>query len=140
MIATPLIVGPDEVRALEDLRERAAAHPVDMQQLLARLKTKDGKREHKRQMTKQSVSIPLAFMVTFSIETGHPAGVCRHMSMSVLRERRLPVPEGIWMVAQHLGFTGTMQQCHVYLEDLSDGGTAVNMVQPLAHSAAAGRA
>jgi hypothetical protein len=138
--ATPLLVGPPEIEALERLREQAAAHPVDMPQLVIRMKTKDGKREHKRQMTRQSVPIPFAFMVTFSIETGHPAGVCRHMSMSTLREGALPVPEGVWMVAQHLGFTGSIQQCHAWIEDLSDGGQAVNIVQPLAHREEGGRA
>ena len=35
------------------------------------------------------------------------------------------------MVAEELGFIGGMQRCAIWLEDLEDGGKAVNVVQPL---------
>ena len=122
-MATPLIVGPAEQAALAALRQAAVAAPVDMPRLMALLKTREGKRRHKRQMTAQSVRIPLDFVVTFSIETGHPVGTCRHMSMSSGARGRLPTPPAIWMVATELGFVGAIEQCHCWLEDieLEDG-------------------
>ena len=98
------------------------------------LKTAEGKRQHMDQMNEQSIAIPMGFLVTFSIEAGHPVGVCRHMSMSVMREGRAPNPEAVWMVAEELGFQGGLSACHVYKEDLQRGderAIAINVVQPL---------
>ena len=83
-------------------------------------------------MTDQSVPIPMAFVVTYSIEYNHPGGrTARHMSMSVMRDGRVPHPAGVWMVCEELGFHGSLRECTVWLEDLSDGGSAVNVVQLL---------
>ena len=140
MQGTPLLLGPDECAALQELRELAAATPVDMPPLLQRLKTGEGKAAHMRQMNAQSIEIPVGYLVTFSIETGHPAGVCRHMSMSSPVEGRVPIPEAVWMVAEELGFSGSLEACAVWLEDLQGHGKAVNVVQPLTAAATAGRA
>jgi hypothetical protein len=138
-VSVPLIIGPDEKAKLQQLRELAAQHPVDMPALMAQIKTAKGRYRHKRQMTRQTIRLPsmlgAAFFVTFSIETGHPQGIMRHMSMSVLRQDvqgRMPRPEGVWMVAEELGFTGCLEACAVWIEDLSDGGKAANIVQPIA--------
>lgn len=130
-MTTPLLIGPEERKKLVALRELAAAHPVDMPALMRRLETPAGKAAHKRQMTKQSVAIPADFLVTFSIETGHPAGTCRHLSMSVGREGRVPSPEAIAMVAAELGFVGALETQIIWLEELQGHGKAVNVVQPL---------
>jgi hypothetical protein len=130
-MSTPFLIGPVEIEALHQLREMAAAHPVDMQKLVPQLKNKKGKRRHMDQMNRQSVMIPVEFLVTFSIETGHPAGTCRHMSMSSPAPGRVPLPEAIWMAAEELGFIGGLERCMVWLEDLTQG-KAVNVVQPLA--------
>lgn len=132
-MATALIIGVSERQAIADLRERAAASPVNMPDLMARIETPDGKAAHMRQMSAQTVCLPVAYAVTFSIETGHPIGVVRHMSMSV--NRRLPRPEAAWMVAQELGFWGSIKDCTVWREKLQGHGEAVNLVQPIAGSA-----
>ena len=115
----------------------AAEHPVDMQKLIKVIDTQAGNR---RQMTKQSVPIPMTCLVTFSIELGHPGGhSARHLSMSVGREGRVPSPAGVWMLAEVLGFTGALDQCVVWLERLQEHGEAVNVVQ-LIGSSQVGRA
>lgn len=134
--AVPLIIGAAEKAQLQQLRELAARYPVEMPGLLARIETVAGKRRHMRQMNRQTIQLPVLFFVTFSIETGRPCGVARHMSMSVKREGRAPVPEAVWMAAEELGFTGSLEACTVWLETLSDGGIAVNVVQPVAGGAA----
>lgn len=137
MIASPLIIGPEQVALLAKLRELARARPVDMPDLLRRLQTPRGKRLHRAQMTAQSVWIPTAFLVTFSIETKHPSGTCRHMSMSSDVRDRLPTPEALWMVADQLGFVGGLNLCTVWIEklDRSEPATdAINVVQPLSIS------
>jgi hypothetical protein len=134
---TPLIIGPVEKAQLYRLRELAASHPVDMTTLMARLETRDGKRMHMRQMSKQTIYLPANFAVTFSIETGHPVGTCRHMSMSVNRADRVPSLEGVWMAAEELGFVGGLTSCQaVWPEELQGHGMAINVVQAVAAVAA----
>ena len=140
MTATPLVIGPVELAALAALRERAAEHPVDMPRLVEAIKNPDGKAAHMRQMTRQSVRLPVDFMVTFSIETSHPIGTCRHMSMSSGKPGRLPTSEAVIMVAEALGFVGGLGTCTHWIEDLEGHGRAVNIVQPLSMAAAPGRA
>jgi hypothetical protein len=67
----------------------------------------------------------------FSIETGHVVGACRHMSMSIVRVGRVPSQEAVWMVAEQLGFSGGLTACTAWPEKVSDGVTAINVVQPL---------
>jgi hypothetical protein len=133
---TALFVGPDERKALAALRDLAVANPVEVRGLMKRIKTPDGKAAHMRQMGAQSLVLPVAFIVTFSIETGHPVGVCRHMSISVPHAERVPHPAAAWMVAEALGFEGGLESCTVWPEDLAQG-KAVNIVQPVTLTAGA---
>lgn len=137
MASTPLVIGAAERAALAALRDLAAKHPVDMPSLMQRLASPEGKRAHMDQMNSQSIELPFGFLVTFSIETGHPIGAARHMSMSSPVPTRTPTPEAIWMVAQELGFVGSLKQCDaVYPEELLRGSeerqVAVNVIQRLA--------
>lgn len=128
---TPLLIGFKEKEALDLLRQLAAEHPVDMLAVMERVKTPDGKAAHLRRMTRQTIEIPFGFMVTFSIETNHPCGTCRHMSMSSPREGRLPTPEALRMIMVQLGFVSDLEQCTVWKEDLEGHGEAINVVEPV---------
>jgi hypothetical protein len=135
MSVAPLIIGPHEKAALAELRQLAVQHPIDMRALMSRIHTPDGKRAHMDQMNSQTIDIPTVYLVTFSIEHGHPIGACRHMSMSSTRNGKVPVPQAIWMVAEELGFVGGLELCEVYKEDLQRGpgrAIAINVIQPIA--------
>lgn len=134
MTDAPLFIDDNVKTDLAILRAKAAGLPVNMIDVARLLMTKQGKREHIGRMEKQTVVIPgpWPFYVTFSIETGHPVGTCRHMSMSILRKGRVPHPVAVWMVAELLGFQGGLETCKTWLERLSDGRDAINVVQPLA--------
>lgn len=143
---TPLIMGAAQRELLATLREYAAGDPVEMTGLRERIETADGKRAHMDRMHRHTVEIPVGFLVTFTIETGHPIGACRHMSMSSPRQGKVPSPEAIQWVCDELGFVGKVvaedSTCHVWIEDLLRGDgqrreKAVNVVQPIAVSAAA---
>jgi hypothetical protein len=139
-----LVISEAELAALEQLRELAAAKPVDMRALTERLQSQEGKRAHMVHMRAQTILIPLSFDVTFTIELNHPCGTCRHMSMSSRDENRTPVPQAVWIVCEKLGFVGGLEACAVWLEELERPdrrAKAVNVVQPLrAISAASARA
>jgi hypothetical protein len=144
---TPLIIGAEQRAALADLRARAAADPVDMRGIHERMATPKGKRAHMDRMNALSVDIPAAYVVTFSIETGHPGGTARHMSMSLDRDRgsRVPNQFAVWMVCAELGFVGDLDACSVWPEVLKRGPgpgdrhIAINVVQIIAPGGA-GRA
>lgn len=139
-MSTPFLLGPAEEAALRGLRELAARSPVEMQSLAARLATPEGKAAHMRQMTAQTIELPFGYMVTFSVESGHPIGAARHMSMSSPAEGRVPRPEAVWIVAELLGFAGSLEQCVSWPETLEGHGLAINLVQPLAVSGKDGHA
>lgn len=131
---TPLLLGAEEKQKLAALREAAAKSPVDMPKMMESIKTPKGKKAHSKQMTQQSVYIPFGFVVTFSIERGHPAGTCRHMSMSSDAQGRVPTPEAVWMICQELGFVGGYELCSIWEEALERGNgkkIAMNIVQPI---------
>lgn len=132
---TPLIIGPREVALFRAMSVYAELHPIDMKELMPALETPEGKVEHMEQMTKQTVTLPLGFLVTYSVESGHPAGTCRHLSMSSPVNGRIPSPEAVWMVAEYFGFKGGLEACVIWDEELQRGPEerqiAVNIVQPL---------
>ena len=123
------MIGDDERAALARLRGLANANPVDMRALPALLETPAGKAAHRERMNGQTIALPAAYLVTFSIETNHPHGTARHMSMSVQRKGRVPIEHAVWMVAVELGFTGGLGECTTWLEELQGHGNAVNVVQ-----------
>lgn len=130
---TLLILTLETLEEFAALRELAAERPVDARTLMERIAIQ-GDAAHRAQMAAQTVRIPglfFSFWVTFSIEVGHPAGTCRHLSMSGERARRGPHPVVVWTVAEYFGFTGSLDACRCWLEPLSDGRVAVNVVQPV---------
>jgi hypothetical protein len=132
---SPLLIGPAQREALDELREKAAATPVEMKGLIDRLESPIGKAAHMARMTEQSLELPFGFLVTFSIETGHPCGVARHLSMSSPKVGRVPTPDGLWMIAEILGFTGSLDDCIVWPEKLQGhAGMAINVIQPIENS------
>ncbi|MBB5408626.1 hypothetical protein HDG34_002563 [Paraburkholderia sp. HC6.4b] len=136
MPGTPLFIGEHERTELQRIRLLANARPVDMRTLPDLLLTPEGKAAHRDRMTGQTIAIPAAYLVTFSVETNQPHGTARHMSMSVQREGRLPNGYAAWLVAQELGFTGSLDECTTWLEDLHGHGKAVNVVQYITGSEA----
>jgi hypothetical protein len=137
MAASPLILGETQRAALAQLRQKAAAEPIDVLAVIERCKSPRGQAEHLKRMETYSIEIPTAFVVTFSIETGHPSGTCRHMSMSSERRGRTPTPEAVWMIAEELGFHGGLERCSVWKEDIGQGDVAINVAQPIAVTEAA---
>jgi hypothetical protein len=107
---TALLLGPAEQEALRRIRERAAGRPVDMLALPGQMESEQGRAAHRAQMTSQTVEIPVHYIVTYSVETGHPYGPCRHMSMSAPRAGRIPNPPGVLVVAEELGFVGRLER------------------------------
>src|ERR1700676_1063961 len=103
--SAPLILTAEVRARLHRLRDFAAKRPTDMSAVMEMTKSDAGKHQHWKAMHARTMTIPgpWPFEVTFSIETNHPGGTMRHMSMSIRREGRAPHPVGAWMVAEELG-------------------------------------
>ena len=119
--------------ALSDLRRLASDQPVDISTLTARLRIPDERRKHRAQMQAQALAIEgeVTLLIVYSVETGHPAGSCRHMSISVDRPRMMPSQAVTERVMAEFGFLGGAAACSVWTEKMGDGQTAVHVVQPL---------
>jgi hypothetical protein len=138
-MGAPLIIGPIETAELAELRQRAVRAPLDVIAIRAACETAEGRRKHLAHMAKNltmTIPGPWPYVVSFSIETGHPVGPCRHMSMSINRRGRAPNEHAVWMVAEMLGFVGGLDRCVVWLEDIGRGDKAVNIAQPIGITAA----
>lgn len=128
---TALLLGPDERNKLAVLRAYADENPMNVQLILQLTRSETGRRMHLKRMERFSVTIPAAFVVTYSIELGHPPGACRHLSVSICRPGRVPTPEAVWMLASELGFVHGLEHCAVWEEPIGEGDIAINVAQPV---------
>lgn len=127
-----LLIGPEERAKLNALAMLARSRPVNVITLKERLKNGQEKVRHMTQMTEQSIELPVGYSVTYSVETGHPIGLCHHMSISVDDPEKMPNPHAIWMVAQELGFWGQIQDVDGLWREQLTQGMAINLVQRVA--------
>lgn len=73
-------------------------------------------------------AIPVDYRAVFSIEE-HPGGWMRHLSVSI-PGGRLPHPSAVEMILEAFGFSGGLEDCERWVEDLEEG-RALNLVQRL---------
>lgn len=92
-----LAIGTEEKEKLAKLREYAKHNIFSLEQL--RLRESPGDNPN------HCVILPVDFRVVFSHEMQqHPLGLCRHLSVSVSREKRVPNEFSMEIIAQELGF------------------------------------
>ena len=127
----PLIIDENGRRLITDLCARAAAAPVAMDELTKLMETPGGAEKHMARMTAQTIELPVGFVVTYSVETGHPAGTVRHLSVSVDADDRLPSRHAVVMIAEEFGFAGGFTDWFIWREQFANRGVAINVAQPL---------
>lgn len=126
---TALLIGQDEVAAIRALREKAAAAPIPLAEMMERAAAfEEGKPT--AGFDDLSIPVPIGYFLTFTIEH-QPGAVCRHMSLSVDRAGRMPNTVAIGFVMDALGFINPLDRCAAWVEDLDDGGHAINVVEPV---------
>lgn len=130
---TALLIGPKELDAIHALIQKAEGKFVNLAEVSPRLKAGDPvvSRYYQAQMRDQTIEIPTDFFVTYSFEMGHPAGLCRHLSMSMTKKGHVPSMDAVWMIAEKMGFIGSLKMCTCWFEDLTSGQKAINVVQPV---------
>lgn len=75
--------------------------------------------------------LPVGYKVTFSIEEQPaPLGWCNHISVSVMENKKMPNEAAVMAICQSFGFTPTPGNYVLYIEDVSEGEKAVNILVP----------
>lgn len=74
----------------------------------------------------EHVLIPMGYQAAISFEY-QPAGLCRHLSISVDTKGRVPTSEAAHMIAKEFGFSPRVDA--VWLEEFEPGHHAVNLVE-----------
>ena len=119
-----LIIGPAEREKLQELDRRARARIVD-----AKAAVEDSPEAQRRSNQAQTIDLPVGFAVTLTYEH-QPAGLFRHVSVSVDRPRKMPTPEAVDMILASLGMQPITHSARVWIETISPTLSAINLLQP----------
>lgn len=127
-----VILGPSEIEALVALRARAEASPTPLAVLTS---LGEGEPAPGGMNPTFTVKIPTNLTVTFTHEV-QPIGLCRHVSMSVNLNGRVPHPTAVAMVLPFLGFTQSAKTLGslglVWMEAFgAHTQNAVNVLEPV---------
>jgi len=133
-----LIIGPEQIAAIEAAIERAKTHPIGPREIATaafkaqgkhRLKLSDREPGFERSEASENVMLPRGYRVAISFEA-QPSGLCRHLSVSIDRPGKLPSVEAVKMIAEAFGFPRfPPDPGHIWLEEFDPGHEAVNVVQ-----------
>jgi hypothetical protein len=127
-----LVIGPTEKDKLIDLRRNAEKNPYSLDMLHD---LEAGKIPPMGSIEGFYCYIPDGFRAVFSINQ-HPGGWCRHLSVSVKEKDLIPPLPALWAICNELGYETNLLEnpngvYYYYLEDLYDGGQAINVVEKI---------
>jgi hypothetical protein len=120
-----LMLGPEEISALESLVEYAKANVQSTDDLLDRMNNPvlspglDPKFQR---------AIPDGYKVVLTHEQ-IPAGTIRHLSISVNAKGALPNPAAVESIMNLTGFKGRLTDCQVRIEKLEPGYEAIEVAE-----------
>lgn len=129
---TSLFLLDDTIKtAIADLVAKAEKNVIQLKTVEAVLANPHGKakKDYLRQMRRQTLHV-LTYAYTFSFEE-QPTGRYRHLSVSVERKGRVPLPQAIDMVLPLFGFKGNVQTTQHWLEELGNDRVAINFIEPV---------
>jgi hypothetical protein len=129
-MAHALIIGEAEREQIAELKAVAAATPRDVHGVQAAAdQNMPAFRDEAHTMT---VSLPVGFAVTYTQEVqpnAPPPGLCHHISVSVSTPYRVPNPAAVEMILEEFGMRPIAESHGVWIEDISPGEKAVNVIQ-----------
>jgi hypothetical protein len=125
-----LLIGEAERAKIANLIEIAKLNPIDPQEAQH---AADANREAFRVfMRTVSIDLPVGFRATFTYET-QPFGLAAHLSVSIDKISRVPVPAVVDMIAREFGMRPILEEkdIMIWVEDLETGHKAVNVLQKI---------
>lgn len=130
-----LVVGEKEKKAIAELRELAKAERLSREHLEKYSQGFDPNDPKTRKegflpiAMKYTICLPDGFTVTYT-EEDQPIGMCRHLSVSVDADGKLPNPSAIEYLLYSFGFEHKLGvEQVVYPEEYGEGLTAVNVIE-----------
>jgi hypothetical protein len=126
-----MVIGANEKKLLADLRKNAEANRFNRKQFLEMV---EQVRPAPIDVPGFSCTIPYGFSICFSLEEQPRVGWCRHLSVAVDDPARVPNPPAVGLLMEELGFKHCNLEVyspdiHVWTEDLSNGGKAINVLE-----------
>ena len=130
-----LIIGAEEKAAIAELKARAAENVLDVAAV-----EEQAKRDiaaFRAGMLRQSIPLPLGFVVTYTHERQPDPmlGVIQHISVSVDTPNKYPSVEAVEMILDAFGMAPLKQSLKIWPEEIEPDHGAVNVAQFLAGAA-----
>jgi hypothetical protein len=119
-----LILDDKSRNNLKDLKDYAEENPIDlerMKKIVALESPPIGDDEA------HVVHLPLSIRVVYSLEQ-HINALCKHLSVSSVRQEEPPGPDLVQMIANELDFGDIRKESVAYFEDFGTG-KAVNIIK-----------
>lgn len=121
---TILYIGEEERRSIKKLKVYAENNKYPYTEML---RLKDGKIPAPGDLPEYTLQLP-HFKIVYSVEQ-HPRGWMKHISVSVAKKGRFPLPEAINIIINEFGFKGKVDDNklnYVYIDDVSQ---SINVMQ-----------
>jgi hypothetical protein len=77
-----------------------------------------------------SCSLDFGYRVAFSVEK-QPSGWARHISISVDTKNKLPNPGAVQELLPYFGIKKPLEECIIYVEEITSEFSAVNVICPI---------
>lgn len=132
----PLMIGPEERALIAHAIELARANVIGMDALqdasvstdMSIVKLADRKPltpDQKESLRSYGLELPVGYTAAISFEQ-QPAGLCRHLSISVADPKHLPNHAAIKMISEAFGM---VDPDHAWIEEFLPGHYAVNLIE-----------
>jgi hypothetical protein len=125
---TALIIGDQERAVIAELKAFASANLFDARAAIEAATSNEA--VYREMMRSLSITLPVAYVVTFSHER-QPFGIARHISISLDVPNKMPGVAAVEFILREFGMKPLAESAGVWVEDVSPGLRAVNVVQPL---------
>jgi hypothetical protein len=124
----PLAIGPEERKVVAALMKAADEHRLDRQDLYNIM---EGLRPPPGDEPVFVCVLPFGYRCVYTVEN-HPAGWCRHLSVSVEGDGDAPNPAAVLLLMDAFGFNGGFREMtNVSKEQLDGNKIAINIMQKL---------
>lgn len=130
MVMQILVIGPAEFEQIAELRAVAAAMPLHAMGMVAA--SAQDEAAFRDAMRTHAIFIPHGFAVVYTHEiqpNAPPPGLFHHISISVNTHGKLPSPEAVETILEAFGMQSLNASDGVWIEDISQGEKAVNVLQ-----------
>lgn len=123
MSLAPMIIGEEEIARFKEMVYYASENPLTMDDLLD---TESGMKSMPGLIDEYCCMVPIGYKIVFSHEL-QPDGRVRHLSITL--KGSMPSVASVCIIMEYFGFKNIIPDCELFIEDLLDGGQAINVLE-----------